>query len=609
MLRHWLATFALAVTSTVGAFADVESEAAKFAALPQGVSLIPDTGIEAFKLIGDEVSSTVITVKDQSFARAAHLITRKRPDKPYNFQFLGQTTAPVKKGDKLLVVFEARAVAPLPEKAVAQSALVFELAGPPYTKSTDYPFKLTTSWQRYYVPFEAALDLPAGKGNISFRLGFDPQTIEIGGLKVLDFGPDFPREKLPYTPVTYVGREPDAVWRVEAAQRIERLRKGDLTVTVVDVAGKPVSGTKVKVEMTRHAFAWGSAVDAKILLDPSPDNDRYREHILRNYNRVVLENDLKWSSWSNDPQRALQAVDWLRDHGLEVRGHVLVWPGEKNLPSWIDALMDKPEALKAAIIAHIHEEAGVLRDQLVEWDVVNEAFTNFRVQAAMTGLAPKSSPDWIERHAEVLADFYRAAREADPKVKLDINDYSILATGGEDYPHQEHYERTIRQLLAVKAPVEGIGMQGHFNEDLTPITRLWEILDRFGKLGLPIQVTEFDINTLDEKLAGDYTRDFLTALFAHENVIGILTWGFWEKRHWIPQSALYRSDWSPRPAAEQWERLVKKEWWTTAEGVTDANGKLKVRGFLGQYKISSAADSIPATLAREGSGVTLKLSR
>src|SRR4029450_461306 len=166
----------------------------------------------------------------------------------------------------------------------------------------------------------------------------------------------------------------------------------------------------------------------------------------------------------------------------------------------------------------IREEAGAMRGQLIEWDVVNEPFSNFNVQAAITGVAPKSAPDWIERHASVLSEFYRTAREADPASKLYLNDYSILETGGNDAPHQEHLERTIRKLLADKAPLDGIGIQGHFSEDLTSLPRLWQLLDSYAQFNLPIQITEFDINTHDERLAADYTRDFLTAMFAHESV-------------------------------------------------------------------------------------------
>lgn len=506
----------------------------------------------------------------------------------------------------MLAIFDAHAAEPVPASGTVQSSFVFELTSAPHTKSADYPFKVGNAWQRYYVPFIAQADQAAGTAQVMFRLGYDPQIIEIGGLQVLNFGAGIDRDRLPYTPASYVGREANAPWRKIAQEKIERIRKGALTVRVIDAGGKPVTGAKVSIRMKRHAFGFGSAVDAKTLLSEGPDNDRYRQYIRENYNRVVLENDLKWSPWLSDPQRGKDAVKWLREQGIDVRGHCLVWPGEKNLPASIEALLSKPTELLAAINDHIREEAGAMRGQLIEWDVVNEPFSNYKVQAAVTGLAPKSASDWIERHASVLTEFYKNARAADPDAKLYLNDYSILETGGDDAPHQEHFERTIRQLLTEKAPLDGIGIRGHFNEDLTSIPRLWQILDRCAQFGLPVQITEFDVNTQDDQLAGDYTRDFFTAMFAHESVNAILTWGFWEKRHWIPNAALYRADWSPRPAASEWERLVRKEWWTNAEGFTDANGIIKSRCFLGDYEITCGDVQQIVTLTRSGAGITLR---
>jgi endo-1,4-beta-xylanase len=590
----------------IALFLFAASEDQKLAALPKGTSAIDSRGIEALEILGGDAKVTFVEVAGRPFTRAARLQTLKRPDQAYDLQFRTKITQPVKKGDALVAIFDARASEPLSATGIAQSAFVFELASAPYTKSADYPFKVGPSWHRYYVPFFAAADQSSGSAQVMFRLGYDPQTIEIGGLQVLNFGPGVNRDRLPSTPLSYIGRELDASWRKIAREKIERIRKGDLTIHVLDSSGKPVAAAKVTVRMKRHAFGWGSAVDARTLLGEGADNDRYRQHVRENCNRVVLENDLKWFAWLRDSQRAKDAVKWLRENNIDVRGHCLVWPGERNLPRSIAALFDQPDVLNSAINDHIREEAGAMRGQLIEWDVVNEPFSNFRVQAAMTGIAPKSAPDWIERHASVLSGFYRTARQADPAPKLYLNDYSILETGGDDAPHQEHFERTIRKLLADKAPLDGIGIQGHFSEDLTAIPRLWQILDRYAQFNLPIQITEFDVNTYDERLAADYTRDFLTAMFAHESVIGVLTWGFWEKRHWIPNAAFYRADWSPRPAATEWERLVRKDWWTNAEVTTDATGTARIRGFLGDYEVESGNLRQPATLLRPGTDVVLR---
>ncbi len=569
--------------------AGADEQDAKFSVLPEGISLIAPDSLKKARGKGEFGHLEPVAIEGEDFRNAVRISTDKRPPHPYSFQLRLVTSAAVKKGAALLAVFHARAVKPQEEALLGETELVFEMATAPFTKSVSHPVHFDTHWQRFYIPFEAKADHAAGEAAVIFRTGYEPQTIEIGGIRVIDFGASVPLAKLPSTPATYIGRKPDANWRKVAAERIELLRKGDIKVSVTDTDGVPLPGAKVRVHMKRQSFAWGSAVDARILLGHGPDHDRYREILSREFNSAVLENDMKWGAWEADPQRSMDAVAWLRRHGLAVRGHVLLWPGKKNLPPSIVGMLGQPESLRGSIIKHITQEAGAFRGQLVEWDVVNEPFTEFDVQTALSGVKRGDGADYIERHAATLAPFFHAARAADPEVKLDINDYSILETGGKDLAHQDHYERTIRALIAGGAPIGGIGIQGHFSEDLTPIPKLWKILDRFNQFGLPIQITEFDVNTHDEVLQADYTRDFLTAMFAHQGVRGVLVWGFWEKRHWIPNAAFFRADWSLRPSGQVWLDLVRRQWCTDEEGETDAHGEWKTRGFQGDYVITVRA--------------------
>ncbi len=589
--------------------AQADDQEVKFSALPPGTLVIAQDAIERSKVECEFGSVAPVVTTDRSFTKAARIRTVKRPATPYQFQLRVPITGAVHQGDRLLAVFEARAVEVQEQDGLAESELVFEAASAPYTKSISHHIEFGIAWQRFYIPFEAKLDHEPGQAAVILRGGYAPQTIEIGGVQVLNFQRQVPLDQLPSATTTYLGREADSPWRQLAAERIDRLRKADLTIKVVDAAGKPIPGAKVLARMKRSAFAWGTAVDARMLFESGPDGERYRQTLTANFNTAVLENHMKWPLWQANRQPAIDAVAWLHKQGLAVRGHVLVWPGKKNLPEPVANLLLQPDALRRAILDHIAEEAGAFRGQLVEWDVVNEPYTNFDVQTALTGVSREGSPDYIERHAAVLAPFFTAAHTADPAVKLDLNDYSILESGGKDAAHQEHYERTIRALRAEGAPLQGIGIQGHFDENLTPIPRLWQILDRFGKLGLPIQITEFDVNVWDEALQADYTRDFLTAMFAHENIRGVLVWGFWEKRHWIPNAALYRSDWTLRPAGQVWLDLVQKQWRTDAEGITDASGQWEVRGFHGEYKITVVSDERTSTaltnLPPDGATVTI----
>ena len=111
-----------------------------------------------------------------------------------------------------------------------------------------------------------------------------------------------------------------------------------------------------------------------------------------------------------------------------------------------------------------------------------------------------------------------------------LNDYDILSAHGANRAHQDHFEATARFLLDSGAPITGLGMQGHFGASPTSMATVKRVLDRYAALGLSIRITEFDVNTADEALQADYTRDFLTMVFSHPAVTGFQMWGFWEGR-------------------------------------------------------------------------------
>jgi endo-1,4-beta-xylanase len=73
--------------------------------------------------------------------------------------------------------------------------------------------------------------------------------------------------------------------------------------------------------------------------------------------------------------------------------------------------------------------------------------------------------------------------------------------------------------------------------------------------------------------------------FSSPHVNSFLMWGFWEGRHWLPNAALFRKNWSLKPNGQAFKELLFKRWWTNANGRSNANGRYTTRGFLGDYKI------------------------
>ena len=368
----------------------------------------------------------------------------------------------------------------------------------------------------------------------------------------------------------------DDAWRVEADQRIERLRKGDLIVKVVDNADTPVPGVPVQVRMTRHAFPWGTCVRAARIMGDSSDDEVYRTHLKALFNCAVLGNDLKWNAWRGawgsgfSHEKALAALQWLQKQGFRIRGHCLVYPEWGQLEPYKGSDEAALPTLRAEIFNHIDEMAAVSRAYIDEWDVVNEPVHHREVLQALG--------------EGVMAEWFSRARSGLPEsCRLFINEYNVVEP--DDPSVRPRYKELIEGLLAADAPLEGIGFQGHFHEPPESVEDALSVFDTFAKFGLPIVVTEFDVNIKEEEKQAAFTRDFMTAAFSHPACAGFVFWGFWEGAHWRPDGAMFRKDWSEKPNLLVYRDLVFKEWWTDVKGNTNDKGEFAVRGFKGNYKI------------------------
>ncbi len=546
---------------------------------PAGEPLIGATPLTAWRLTSNNGTATQVDVAGPGFTRAWRLETRVDSSPAWAIEFKAPVARAVARGDVALLRFVARAVATSDESGAAFARLVVQKASPEYDKSLDGTHSISSAWTEFFVPFAFAGDFAAGAAEVAFGLGFKRQTIEIGGFDFVYYGKSVPLASLPRTRPSYVGREPNAAWRVAALARIEQLRKGDLAIAVVDAAGRPVSGATVRVEQRKSAFHFGSALQMARLVNDSADNRVYRQKTLELFNAASTENDLKWPPWSGEwgagyaKTQTTAGLTWLRNHGLHVRGHVLVWPGWNNLPLAIRALRGTPQQaeIPARALAHIAEVVGATRELVEEWDVLNEPYANHDLMDLFG--------------AAIQVDWFKAARAAHASAPLYLNDYSNH-DASLDAGHVAHFETTARYLKTQGAPIGGLGLQAHISANPSPPANVIAVLDRYAALGLPVRITEFDINTDDEELQADYTRDFLIAMYSHASVVGVQHWGFWEGAHWIPRAAMYRTNWAEKPNARAYKALVLDQWRTRANGTTDPQGVWRGRGFHGDYVVT-----------------------
>ena len=563
-----------------------------------GIALLPANpwvGASVGTDDGRGIPREIITISGQPFTQALRLTTPTdlagdpRHTGEYALRVRMTLTAPIQVGDAVLARMWLRSGDGRP----AQTRLVIESPAT-HVQSLSAALLATEHWREIELPFHVLADGQAGTVEAQLWLGRTNQTIEVGGLTLTNHGVTTLRALTPQ--MTYDGRAAEASWRAAAAKRISEQRSSRLSLRVEDAHGQAIPGATIQVRMREPALRFGTAVVAERLLGTNPDDARYRDEVRRRFSLAVPENALKWPERERDPTLGDRATSWLTEHGLPVRGHTLVWLMRENLPADLRAQADDPTVISERLDRHVRTTLEAFRGRLSAWDVVNDPY----------------SADLLLRGdgREQLQPWFAAAQSIDPATPRFLNLYGVLDNGGADLRRQEFYERLISDLLAAKVPLDGLGLQCHQDRNLTSPERLNALIERFARFGLPIHITEFEVDVDDEKLQADWTRDALTVFASQPSVHAVLAWGFWAGDHHRPQAAMLRSDWSLKPNGQVWDDLVQGAW-LNPRGLSDATGHSTLRSWRGTVEISVTHQGRTATttvdLRQADTAVTVRL--
>ncbi|MFC3549874.1 endo-1,4-beta-xylanase [Lysobacter cavernae] len=279
---------------------------------------------------------------------------------------------------------------------------------------------------------------------------------------------------------------------------------------------------------------------------------------IRYWNKVTPENAGKWG----EVEKMRDRMDWrgldeayrfAKDNGLPFQMHVMVWGNQQ--PEWIETL---PVAEQREEIEEWFAAVAQRYPQLDFVEVVNEPLNDPPTKddeggghyIDALGGSGKTGWDWI-------ITSYRLARTHFPNAKLLINDYNIT-----NKPDATRRYREIIDLLRRDDLLDGIGVQAHAfaTKPGVPMSVHQANLDLLAASGLPIYVTELDIDgATDEEQLKDYQRIF-PLFWEHPAVRGITLWGFrpglWREKE---DATLVRADGSERPAMAWLRRYLRGE--------------------------------------------------
>ncbi len=395
---------------------------------------------------------------------------------------------------------------------------------------------------------------------------------------------------------------------------IETNRKGTGRLRFLNSAGRSAPGVNYRLKLVRHHFLFGA--NAFILGGlPTPEkNEAFERAFAGLFNSAVVP--FYWSGTEPEPgelrfgadSRPIYrrpptdvVLDFCSRHNLVPKAHCLVW--HQFLPKW---LPQDPTKVMALICKRMDEIAARYGDKISLWDVVNEPMEKFLF------------PDRHVLPKDYVFKSFEHARKVFPEsCRLILNEATTFSWR-EFHEETSGFDLLARNLLLRGARVDGLGLQYHYfffgpdgmfapNSFLTDVAalqaqgrhlldpeHLLDVLDGYGAVGMPIQISEITVPCYSdisdgEQLQARLAEHLYKIWFSHSAVDGIYWWNALDGTANGAESALkaglIREDFTPKPAYTALRNLIRNEWTTALDGTADA--VTLFRGFHGDYELEA----------------------
>ena len=386
-------------------------------------------------------------------------------------------------------------------------------------------------------------------------------------------------------------------------------RTGPLRLNVVDAQGAPVSGARVRVELTEHEFRFGCNAFMADGFDAQEKNLAYRECFRQHFNQAVVP--FYWNADEPEPgvwrfggdaapiyrrPSPKKALAFCREVGAQPKGHNMLW--FQMPPKW---LVNAPEdELWAHVADRIRRLSAAFADDIPVWDVVNEHLARMWVYEQPGG--------WQDTLRHLPADSpekaFRLAMRYFPNHHLIANEDTQRTW--EDF----HYDSGkfwlyLENLIARGCQVDGLGMQYHL---FSPEERLLQNRPRaldaenliacqrfYARLGRAIHVSEVTVpcyagGAKNEDLQARMVENLYRIWFSGPMNASIVWWNLVDGTASGGEDyyggGLLRKDFSEKPAMAALRRLIHEEWHTDEQLTTDGTGHAFTRAYFGRYRIT-----------------------
>ena len=310
---------------------------------------------------------------------------------------------------------------------------------------------------------------------------------------------------------------------------------------VFGVAATSLSGTGGEVALRNCASARNICFGSEVTLAELETSPAYADLIARECEIITPGLEAKWPYTEPEDGRFTLArldrlVSFAKAHKLRLHMHNLIW--SVGLPKWTIAAI--AEGRGADIMArHISTLVSRYQDRVDSWDVINEP-ADPRWPSGPEGLC--TTPWRKALGASYVAQALRDAAEANPHVRLMINDDDLEYEGEHGDRKRSIYLRLIGALRRHKVPLQGFGLEAHLKPWLkiadAPYRRF---LSELAGLSLAIYVTELDVCDREmpgeirrrDLLVADATKHYLDIALDEKATKTVITWGLSDRTTWM----------------------------------------------------------------------------
>ncbi|MBN1161212.1 MAG: endo-1,4-beta-xylanase [Dehalococcoidales bacterium] len=380
----------------------------------------------------------------------------------------------------------------------------------------------------------------------------------------------------------------DAAAVEQAIVDIETYRKGDVLLTVLDSSGEPCPDVDVQYRQVEHSFSFG-------VFEMQDDTKMWTLLGEAGINYIQ-----SWFGWEVvEPEQGVYNLDpnyyisVIKKYGLCGMATCMLWLYDFSVPNYLKTLSF--EEYLSLVYPHFFNIINAFKNYIKTWNVFNEPL---QAHSNLLGFNQ-------EQTILIIKEAIRAARDADPEVRVLINIYNAAGEGV--FPSVNPFDFLEDAILAgVDYDITGLEFyynavtrDGLWEHPRLSLTEMGELIDRYSTLGKPIHITELSVPSehagqgyweqpWSEEIQAEYLKTAYTIFFSKPSVENI-TWmnatdNLYFGSPFIYHGGILDEQFNPKISYYYLKKLIR-DWTTSGSGTTDSKGQFSFRGFGGTYEI------------------------